>query len=103
MPIKQNAKFPKQAVAVKIFHGVNIISLILMMSSGLQIYNANPVFGGREGWHFPKVLLLGGWLAGGRDWHFAIMWIYSLNLLGYGLLIFITSDLAPLPINQAGQ
>jgi len=60
------------------------------MSSGLQIYNANPVFGGRAGWHFPKFLLLGGWLAGGRDWHFAIMWIYSLNLLAYGVYIFIT-------------
>jgi thiosulfate reductase cytochrome b subunit len=61
-----------------------------MISSGLQIYNANPVFGGRAGWHFPKFLLLGGWLAGGRDWHFAIMWVYSLNLFAYGLYVLIT-------------
>jgi thiosulfate reductase cytochrome b subunit len=83
-------KLPSQALLAKSFHWVNIISLIMMMSSGLQIYNANPVFGGRAGWHFPKFLLLGGWLAGGRDWHFAIMWIYSLNLLAYGVYIFIT-------------
>jgi thiosulfate reductase cytochrome b subunit len=60
------------------------------MSSGLQIYNANPVFGGRGGWRFPDTFLLGGWLAGGRDWHFAIMWIYSLNLLWYGIYIALT-------------
>ena len=96
---------PVQAISAKAFHWINIISLILMMGSGLQIYNANPVFGGREGlrfpeflgmggWHmdgrFPQALTLGGWLAGGRDWHFAIMWIYSLNLLAYGIYIFST-------------
>lgn len=83
-------KLPIQALFAKSFHWVNIISLLMMMSSGLQIYNANPVFGGRAGWHFPKFMLLGGWLAGGRDWHFAIMWIYSLNLLAYGVYIVLT-------------
>lgn len=61
-----------------------------MISSGLQIYNSNPVFGGRGGWHVPNFLLLGGWLAGGRDWHFAAMWLFSLNLLWYGLYILVT-------------
>jgi thiosulfate reductase cytochrome b subunit len=61
-----------------------------MLTSGLQIYNANPVFGGREGWHFPSWFLLGGWLGGGRHWHFAAMWLFALNLLGYGVYIFIT-------------
>ena len=79
-----------QAIPAKIFHWVNIISLLLMLTSGLQIYNANPVFGGREGWHFPPLFLLGGWLAGGRHWHFAAMWMFGLNLLWYGVYIFIT-------------
>lgn len=79
-----------QAAPAKVFHWLNIISLVLMMTSGLQIYNANPVFGGRGGWHFPEVFLLGGWLAGGRHWHFAAMWLFALNLLWYGLYIFIT-------------
>lgn len=87
---RSKARLPSQAFLAKTFHWVNIISLILMIGSGLQIYNANPVFGGREGWHFPQLLLLGGWLAGGRDWHFAMMWIYSLNLLWYGFYVFIT-------------
>lgn len=79
-----------QASLAKIFHLLNIISLVLMITSGLQIYNANPVFGGRGGWHFPPIFLLGGWLAGGRHWHFAAMWLFSLNLLGYGIYILIT-------------
>ncbi|HEY9828927.1 MAG TPA: cytochrome b/b6 domain-containing protein, partial [Stenomitos sp.] len=62
----------------------------VMMGSGLQIYNANPVFGGRGGWTFPPLVLLGGWLAGGRNWHFAAMWVFSLNLLVYGLYIALT-------------
>lgn len=81
---------PAQAIPAKIFHSLNIISLILMMTSGLQIYNANPVFGGREGWQFPAIFLLGGWLAGGRHWHFAAMWLFALNLLWYGFYILIT-------------
>jgi thiosulfate reductase cytochrome b subunit len=40
---------PKQMLLAKTFHWVNIISLWVMMTSGLQIYNANPVFGGRGG------------------------------------------------------
>jgi thiosulfate reductase cytochrome b subunit len=81
---------PKQAIAAKIFHWLNLISLTLMMTSGLQIYNANPVFGGRAGWHFPTLFLLGGWLGGGRHWHFAAMWLFSLNLLIYGIFIVTT-------------
>jgi thiosulfate reductase cytochrome b subunit len=81
---------PSQALPAKFFHWVNIISLTLMISSGLQIYNANPVFGGRQGWQFPPIFLLGGWLAGGRHWHFAAMWLFALNLLWYGIYILIT-------------
>jgi thiosulfate reductase cytochrome b subunit len=61
-----------------------------MITSGLQIYNANPVFGGRAGLHIPAIFTLGGWLAGGRHWHFAAMWLFSLNLLWYGIYILIT-------------
>jgi thiosulfate reductase cytochrome b subunit len=81
---------PKQAIFIKIFHSLNLIALILMTASGLQIYNANPVFGGRGGWHFPKLLLLGGGLGGGRSWHFATMWLFSMALLIYGIYIFLT-------------
>ena len=81
---------PHQPIAAKIFHGLNLISLTLMIGSGLQIYNANPVFGGRAGWQIPPIFTLGGWLGGGRHWHFAAMWLFALNLLSYGIYIVIT-------------
>jgi thiosulfate reductase cytochrome b subunit len=87
---KMSLPIPPQQLVIKLFHGTIIASLILMISSGLQIYNATPVFGGKDGWHFPEFLTLGQWLAGGRDWHFAMMWIYSFNLLIYGIYIFLT-------------
>jgi thiosulfate reductase cytochrome b subunit len=87
---KKSPPIPHQQLVVKLFHGTIMVSLLLMIMSGLQIYNATPVFGGKAGWMFPKFLTLGGWLAGGRDWHFAIMWIFSFNLLIYGIYIFLT-------------
>jgi len=81
---------PSQALLAKLFHWTNLVSLFIMLFSGLQIYNANPVFGGRAGLHFPSFLTLGGWLGGGRNWHFSAMWIYSLNLLWYGLYVAIS-------------
>jgi thiosulfate reductase cytochrome b subunit len=87
---KKSSPAPQQTLLPKVFHSLNIISILLMIGSGLQIYNANPVFGGREGWHFPSFLLLGGWLDGGRDIHFASMWLFSMNLLIYGIYIFLT-------------
>ncbi|MCP9835744.1 cytochrome b/b6 domain-containing protein [Cyanobium sp. Aljojuca 7A6] len=70
------------------FHGFNLLVLLLMAASGLEIYNANPVFGGREGVTVPELFTLGGWLAGGRDWHFAVMGLYAANLgLWIGLLL----------------
>lgn len=80
----------RQALLAKSFHWINLISLFLMLTSGLQIYNANPVFGGRAGWPIPPIFTLGGWLAGGRHWHFAAMWLFSLNLLWYGLYVLIS-------------
>jgi thiosulfate reductase cytochrome b subunit len=107
---KKSPPIPHQQLVIKIFHGTIIVSLILMISSGLEIYNATPVFGGKSGWDFPSFLTLGGWLAGGRDWHFATMWIFSFNLLIYGIYIFLTkrwqrrfvssSDLQALKVGQ---
>lgn len=79
-----------QALLAKTFHWINLVSLVLMITSGLQIYNANPVFGGRDGLPIPPIFVLGGWLAGGRHWHFAAMWLFALNLLWYGIYILIT-------------
>lgn len=62
------------------FHALNMLVLLVMAGSGLQIYNANPVFGGRGGTTVPPLFTLGGWLAGGRHWHFGFMGLYAMNL-----------------------
>jgi thiosulfate reductase cytochrome b subunit len=72
---------------VRVFHWLNLVALWGLIGSGLQIYNANPVFGGREGFHFPGIFLLGGWLAGARNWHFTLMWFFGINLLAYGIYV----------------
>ncbi len=87
---KKSPPIPAQTQFVKILHGLIIVSLFIMITSGLQIYNATPVFGGKGGWSFPKWATLGGWLAGGRNWHFATMWVFAFTLLIYGIYIFLT-------------
>ncbi|HBL14444.1 MAG TPA: thiosulfate reductase cytochrome B subunit (membrane anchoring protein) [Cyanobacteria bacterium UBA11162] len=91
-PSQRSKSFPQltQLIPVKVFHWLNIISLLLMITSGLQIYNANAVFGGRNGPFAPAIFTLGGWLAGGRHWHFAAMWLFAINLFCYGIYILIT-------------
>ncbi|MBD2101246.1 cytochrome b/b6 domain-containing protein [Leptolyngbya sp. FACHB-261] len=79
-----------KSLAVRLFHGLNLFSVLVMVGSGLEIYNANPVFGGRKGLPMPDFFAIGGWLAGGRHWHFFGMWVFALNLLWYGIYLLAT-------------
>lgn len=63
-----------------------------MIASGLQIYEAYARFGDRGGPYYPNVFnnaqfphwsRLGGWLAAGLNWHFALMWPLVLTGLLY--------------------
>jgi thiosulfate reductase cytochrome b subunit len=67
-------------LSVRVFHWINAFAILIMITSGWQIYNAAPVF---ESIEFPSSLALGGWLGGGIQWHLAAMWIFVLNLLVY--------------------
>jgi Ni/Fe-hydrogenase b-type cytochrome subunit len=60
---------------VRLTHWVNFIALGIMVTSGLRIYNASPIFDFR----IPDVLTLGDWLAGARQWHFFGMWLFVFN------------------------
>jgi thiosulfate reductase cytochrome b subunit len=84
---------------VRITHWLNAILLLGMITSGLQIYGAFPHFGPRGGPYFPNPwdgkpfplkVRLGGWLAGGLNWHFALAWPFVVTGLAY-LLYLITS------------
>lgn len=65
---------------VRIFHWINAIAMVLMIMSGWQIYNASPLF---DWLKFPSAVTLGGWLGGGIQFHFAVMWVFVANLLIY--------------------
>ncbi|TMI98718.1 MAG: cytochrome b/b6 domain-containing protein [Alphaproteobacteria bacterium] len=63
---------------VRITHWINALAMLVMIGSGWQIYNASPLFP----FTFPRSAL-GGWLAGGLLWHFAAMWVLTVNALVY--------------------
>jgi thiosulfate reductase cytochrome b subunit len=66
-------------LVVRITHWVNVLAVLIMLTSGWQIYNASPLFN----FGFPPELTLGGWLAGALQWHFAAMWLLALNGIVY--------------------
>ena len=67
-------------LVVRITHWINVLAVLMMVTSGWRIYNASPLF---ESFTFPDAVTLGGWLAGALQWHFAAMWLLALNGLVY--------------------
>jgi Ni/Fe-hydrogenase b-type cytochrome subunit len=86
---------------VRITHWVNAIALTIMVGSGLRIFNAYPAFA-RKGETFccypwehkpiPRAFTFGGWLAGARNWHFAMMWVLVINGLIYLGFIYLHGE-----------
>ena len=126
LPLPEDAAPSSSPIPVKRHHGVvraahwlNAIVLMGMIASGLQIYQAFPHFGEKgkvyplpnpfDSGHFPagfpEWTRLGGWLAGGLNWHFALAWpfvITGLVYLGFlalsgewRALLFRPSDVRP--------
>jgi thiosulfate reductase cytochrome b subunit len=83
----------RYAVLVRVTHWLNAVFLVGMIASGLQIYNAYTHFGLRgdplalpnplDGQPIPHWARLGGWLAGGLNWHFALAWPFVITGLVY--------------------
>lgn len=72
-------------LVVRITHWVNVLAIVIMVTSGWRIYNSSPLFP----FKFPSDITLGGWLAGALQWHFAGMWLLAANglvYLAYGIL-----------------
>src|SRR5689334_24616046 len=92
---------------VRATHWVNVVALAVMVGSGLRIFNAYPMFARKgetfccwpwEGHAIPPWLTFGGWLAGARNWHFAMMWVLAVNGAVYLAFIWLHGewrDLAP--------
>jgi len=86
---------------VRITHWVNAIALLVMIGSGLRIFNAYPAFARRgeafccypfAGHKIPAWLTFGGWLAGSRAWHFAMMWVLVINGLVYLGFVYLHGE-----------
>jgi len=72
-------------LTVRLTHWLNAVAISVLLTSGLTIYNASPLFD----FSFPASITLGGWLGGALAWHFAAMWLLVGNflaMLGFGLL-----------------
>jgi thiosulfate reductase cytochrome b subunit len=70
---------------VRATHWINAGAMAVMISSGWAIHNAYPTLP----WQFPSWTTLGGSLIGGLRWHFAAMWLVTVNglvYLAHGLL-----------------
>jgi Ni/Fe-hydrogenase b-type cytochrome subunit len=86
---------------VRVTHWVNVVAFTIMVGSGLRIFNAYPQFARRgetfccypfEGKPIPPWLTFGGWLAGARNWHFAMMWVLVLTGAVYVGFIYLHGE-----------
>src|SRR5579872_6920674 len=87
-------------VWVRVCHWTNAFAMVLMVTSGWQIYNASPLFDFR----FSHSITLGDWLGGALLWHFAAMWLLMVNGLVYLVLGLATGRFRRklLPITAGG-
>jgi thiosulfate reductase cytochrome b subunit len=90
-----------QPAWVRVVHWINAVAIILMIMSGWQIYNASPLF---TSLRFSHSITLGGWLGGALLWHFAAMWLLTINGLVYLVVGFATGRFKSklLPITAGG-
>ena len=90
-----------QPAWVRVMHWINALAIILMIMSGWQIYNASPLF---TSLRFSHSITLGGWLGGALLWHFAAMWLLTINGLVYLIIGFATGRFKSklLPITPGG-
>lgn len=88
--------YRRHSLAVRVMHWVNAIAMLLLLMSGLQIFNAHPaLYWGVSSYTgagpifapgpFPGWITLPGtqWLAMGRRWHFFFAWVLVLNGIAY--------------------
>ena len=90
-----------QPAWVRTMHWINAVAIVLMIMSGWQIYNASPLFSFLR---FSHSITIGGWLGGALLWHFAAMWLLTVNGLVYVIMGFATGRFARklLPITAGG-
>jgi len=81
---------PIQPLWLRITHWLNALAILIMVTSGWQIYDASPIF---KALTFPSAITLGGWLGGAIQWHFAAMWLLVANFVVYLAMNIVTGRL----------
>jgi thiosulfate reductase cytochrome b subunit len=90
-----------QPLFIRVTHWLNVPLLMIAGGSGLQIFGAFPALGPRGAtyrWYPfqnqppPSWLQVGGWLAGGRAWHFAIAWLLVLNGIAGAIYLALSGE-----------
>lgn len=86
---------------LRLMHWANALAVIILIMSGLRIYNATRFM---YGIRIPKELTLGGWLGGAIQWHFALMWLLVGNAVFYLAVNLVNGRLQRqfFPITPAG-
>jgi thiosulfate reductase cytochrome b subunit len=92
----------RYSAIVRLAHWLNAVFLLGMIASGLQIYNAYAHFGIRgnllpvpnplDGQPIPAWGRLGGWLAGGLNWHFMLAWPFVITGVMYLTFLAISGE-----------
>jgi len=74
-------------LGLRIMHWINALAMILLIASGWEIYNDSVILG----WlRFPHWITIGDGPEGALQWHFAAMWLLTVNGLCYLLYGFAT-------------
>jgi thiosulfate reductase cytochrome b subunit len=68
-----------QPAWLRVWHWLNALAVLVLVTSGWKIYDASPIFAFR----FPRELTFGGWLGGALLWHFAAMWLLMVGGVCY--------------------
>lgn len=91
----------KHPLAIRWFHWLNFPLLFVMIWSGMLIYWANGIYKIQVGdtiifKFFPKsfysFLGISGQLAKGMAWHFATMWLFTINGILYCLYTMVSGE-----------
>ena len=92
---------PRHHWVVRLTHWASAFAFVIMVGSGLRIFNAYPRFARKgetfccwplEGTPAPEWLTFGGWLAGARNWHFAMMWLLVASGVTYLAFIYLHGE-----------
>lgn len=95
----------RHRLPVRIMHWINVVCIVVLLGSGLQIFNAHPaLYWGADSRDatllvhlakFPSWATIPGpqWLAMGRLWHFFFAWLFVINGAAYLLWTIFSGHL----------